>query len=303
MIAAVRKAGIRGAGFDRQRAGAGELPGSMLCRAMTQTLAPNASVAIGNVTFANDRPIALFAGPCAMESRAHALEMASALKEICGRLGIGLVYKTSFDKANRTSLGARRGVGLDGALPVFAEIRASLGIPVVTDVHDVEQCARLAEVVDVLQIPAFLCRQTDLVRGRGQDRPPRQGQEGPVPRPLGHAERGRQGHRQRQPQRAGDGARRLVRLQHARRRHALARHHGPDRLPRDLRRHPRRAEPRRPGHGLRRRPPLRAGAGARRGGGGRRRRSSSRRTRTRTTPPPTAPTWSRSPSWRGCSAS
>jgi 2-dehydro-3-deoxyphosphooctonate aldolase (KDO 8-P synthase) len=124
---------------------------------------PNASVAIGNVTFANDGPIALFAGPCAMESRGHALEIASALKEICGRLGIGLVYKTSFDKANRTSLKTKRGIGLEGALPVFAEIRASLGIPVVTDVHDVEQCAPLAEVVDVLQIPAFMCRQTDLV--------------------------------------------------------------------------------------------------------------------------------------------
>jgi len=130
---------------------------------MTEILAPNASVSIGNVTFANDRPIALFAGPCAMESRAHALEMASALKEICGRLGIGLVYKTSFDKANRTSLKAGRGVGLDGALAVFAEIRESLGLPVVTDVHEVEQCALVAEVVDVLQIPAFLCRQTNLI--------------------------------------------------------------------------------------------------------------------------------------------
>ena len=115
------------------------------------------------MTFANDRPIALFAGPCQMESRAHALEMASALKEICGRLGIGLVYKTSFDKANRTSLTGKRGIGLDGALPVFAEIRESLGLPVVTDVHEAGQCARLAEVVDVLQIPAFLCRQTDLL--------------------------------------------------------------------------------------------------------------------------------------------
>jgi 2-dehydro-3-deoxyphosphooctonate aldolase (KDO 8-P synthase) len=130
---------------------------------MSDSPRPNAAVAIGNVTFANDRPIALFAGPCQMESRAHALEMAAALKEICGRLGMGLVYKTSFDKANRTSLGARRGIGLEGALPVFAEIRESLGLPVVTDVHDVAQCARSAEVVDVLQIPAFLCRQTDLV--------------------------------------------------------------------------------------------------------------------------------------------
>ena len=130
---------------------------------MSATTTPNAAVAVGPVTFANDRPIALFAGPCQMESRGHALEMAAALKEICGRLGIGLVYKTSFDKANRTSLGAKRGLGLDGALPVFAEIREALGLPVVTDVHEAAQCARLAEVVDVLQIPAFLCRQTDLL--------------------------------------------------------------------------------------------------------------------------------------------
>ena len=130
---------------------------------MSDATRPNASVAIGDVTFANDRPVALFAGPCQMESRGHALEMASALKAICGRLGIGLVYKTSFDKANRTSLGARRGIGLDGALAVFAEIRSALGIPVVTDVHEPAQCALIAEVVDVLQIPAFLCRQTDLL--------------------------------------------------------------------------------------------------------------------------------------------
>jgi 2-dehydro-3-deoxyphosphooctonate aldolase (KDO 8-P synthase) len=134
-----------------------------MVRRMTDSPKPNPAVAIGNVTFANDQPIALFAGPCQMEGRGHALEMASALKEICGRLGIGLVYKTSFDKANRTSLGARRGLGLDGALPVLAEIRDGLGVPVVTDVHEVGQCARLAEVVDVLQIPAFLCRQTDLL--------------------------------------------------------------------------------------------------------------------------------------------
>ena len=130
---------------------------------MSDSAKPNSAVSIGNVTFGNDRPIALFAGPCQMESRAHALEMASALKEICGRLGIGLVYKTSFDKANRTSLTAKRGMGLDSALPVFAEIRESLGLPVVTDVHEAGQCAPLAEVVDVLQIPAFLCRQTNLL--------------------------------------------------------------------------------------------------------------------------------------------
>ena len=130
---------------------------------MTNTVTPNAAVTIGATTFANNRPIAVFAGPCQMESRAHALEMAAALKEIAARMGFGLVYKSSFDKANRTSLTGRRGIGLDAALPVFAEIRETLGLPVVTDVHDAEQCARVATVVDVLQIPAFLCRQTDLL--------------------------------------------------------------------------------------------------------------------------------------------
>jgi 2-dehydro-3-deoxyphosphooctonate aldolase (KDO 8-P synthase) len=124
---------------------------------------PNTHVAIGNVTFANDAPIAVFAGPCQMESRSHALEMASALKETCAKLGIGLVYKSSFDKANRTSLTGKRGIGLKEALPVFAEIRESLGLPVVTDVHENAHCAEVAPVVDVLQIPAFLCRQTDLL--------------------------------------------------------------------------------------------------------------------------------------------
>ena len=127
------------------------------------TLIPAASVRAGSVTFSNDGPIAVLAGPCQMESRQHALEMAHALKEIATRLGIGLVYKSSFDKANRTSLGGKRGIGLEAALPVFADIRESLGLPVVTDVHEASQCARVAPVVDVLQIPAFLCRQTDLL--------------------------------------------------------------------------------------------------------------------------------------------
>ncbi len=121
------------------------------------------SVPAGNVTFANDAPLALIAGPCQMESRAHALETASALKEIAARVGIGLVYKTSFDKANRTSLHGKRGIGMEAALPVFAEIRETLGLPVLTDVHESWQCAPVAEAVDVLQIPAFLCRQTDLL--------------------------------------------------------------------------------------------------------------------------------------------
>jgi 2-dehydro-3-deoxyphosphooctonate aldolase (KDO 8-P synthase) len=124
---------------------------------------PNTAVKLGAITIGNDRPIMVFAGPCQMESRAHALEMATALKEIAARLGIGLVYKTSFDKANRTSLKGKRGIGLDGALPVFAEIREKLGLAIVTDVHEIAHCAAVAPVVDVLQIPAFLCRQTDLL--------------------------------------------------------------------------------------------------------------------------------------------
>lgn len=115
------------------------------------------------VRFGNALPFALIAGPCQMESRAHALETATALKEITSKLGIGLIYKSSFDKANRTSGSAARGIGLAGALPVFAEIRETLHLPVLTDVHDASQCAPVAEAVDVLQIPAFLCRQTDLL--------------------------------------------------------------------------------------------------------------------------------------------
>jgi len=124
---------------------------------------PNAVVEVGPVRIGNRLPLALIAGPCQMESRDHAFDMAGALKEICGRLGLGLIYKTSFDKANRTSLKGTRGVGLDGALPVFAGIRKDLGLPVLTDVHEPGQCAEVAESVDVLQIPAFLCRQTDLL--------------------------------------------------------------------------------------------------------------------------------------------
>src|SRR5690242_14723323 len=124
---------------------------------------PNSTVSIGRVRFGNTLPLALIAGPCALESRAHALETASALDEIARRVGIGLVYKTSFDKANRTSASGARGIGLDAALPIFAEIREALSVPVLTDVHEAAQCAPVAEAVDVLQIPAFLCRQTDLL--------------------------------------------------------------------------------------------------------------------------------------------
>ena len=134
---------------------------------MTQ-VQPNAIVHVGSVAIGNALKLAIIAGPCALESRAHALEMASALKEIAAKAGVGLVYKTSFDKANRTSANAGRGMGLAAALPIFAEIRESLGLPVLTDVHEREQCARVAEAVDILQIPAFLCRQTDLLLAAGR---------------------------------------------------------------------------------------------------------------------------------------
>ena len=124
---------------------------------------PNSTVTVGAVRFGNALPLALIAGPCALESKAHALEMAAALKEIAAKAGVGLIYKTSFDKANRTSAKSQRGIGLGAALPIFAEIRDRLKVPVLTDVHDAAQCAEVASAVDVLQIPAFLCRQTDLL--------------------------------------------------------------------------------------------------------------------------------------------
>ena len=125
--------------------------------------APNAVVQIGKVKVGNSLPLTLIAGPCQLESRDHALMMASALAKIAERLNIGFIYKTSFDKANRTSIAGKRGLGLEAALPVFAELGAKVGVPLLTDVHEIAQCKPVAEVVDVLQIPAFLCRQTDLL--------------------------------------------------------------------------------------------------------------------------------------------
>jgi len=131
------------------------------------SLSPNAHVSVdggaGPVTFGNDLPLTLIAGPCQLESRQHAFDMAGRLKEIAAGLGIGLVYKTSFDKANRTSLSGKRGAGLEAALPIFADLRREFGLPILTDIHEREQCAPVAEVVDILQIPAFLSRQTDLL--------------------------------------------------------------------------------------------------------------------------------------------
>jgi len=128
----------------------------------------NRHVEIGRLTLGNDLPFVLIAGPCSLESRDHALEMSQALKEITDKLGIGLIYKTSFDKANRTSLSTKRGIGLEKALPILAEVRETRGCPVLTDVHEPDQCAPVAEVADVLQIPAFLCRQTDLLVAAAQ---------------------------------------------------------------------------------------------------------------------------------------
>ncbi len=125
-------------------------------------------IKIGSLTVGNDLPFTLLAGPCVLESRAHALEMSQALFEMTQKLGIGFIYKTSFDKANRTSIKGERGMGMKEALPVFEEIKEKFGCPVVTDVHEPSQCEPVAKVVDVLQIPAFLCRQTDLLLAAGK---------------------------------------------------------------------------------------------------------------------------------------
>ncbi|MGL5783908.1 MAG: 3-deoxy-8-phosphooctulonate synthase [Alphaproteobacteria bacterium] len=129
---------------------------------------PDACVTVGSVRLGNQQPLALIAGPCMLESRNHGMEVAEALVSMTRSLGMGLIFKTSFDKANRSSGQSQRGIGLAQALPIFAEIRETFGVPVLTDVHEVAQCAPVAEVVDVLQIPAFLCRQTDLIQAAAQ---------------------------------------------------------------------------------------------------------------------------------------
>jgi 2-dehydro-3-deoxyphosphooctonate aldolase (KDO 8-P synthase) len=139
-----------------------------MARAAKTTVPKPRRVKVGPVTFANDRPFVIIAGPCAIESRAHALEMAEAISGITKKLGIGFVYKSSFDKANRTSIKSARGMGIAKALPILAEVREKFGCPVLTDVHDAAQCAPVGEAVDILQIPAFLCRQTDLLLAAGE---------------------------------------------------------------------------------------------------------------------------------------
>ncbi|MFV0431065.1 MAG: 3-deoxy-8-phosphooctulonate synthase [Alphaproteobacteria bacterium] len=125
-------------------------------------------ISLGQYKIGNHQPFTLLAGPCQMESREHAFDMAGRLKEICGKLGIQLVYKSSFDKANRTSIGTQRGIGLSKALDIFADIKKEFSLPIVTDIHEAHQCMEVAEVADILQIPAFLCRQTDLLVAAGQ---------------------------------------------------------------------------------------------------------------------------------------
>ncbi|MGB0572059.1 MAG: 3-deoxy-8-phosphooctulonate synthase [Alphaproteobacteria bacterium] len=131
-------------------------------------MAETRHVRVGDVSFGNDLPLTLIAGPCQLESRAHGLEISGVLKEMADRLGVGLIYKTSFDKANRTSIKTARGLGIEQSLPIMAEIREATGLPILTDVHDPRHCAQVGEVADVLQIPAFLCRQTDLVVAAAQ---------------------------------------------------------------------------------------------------------------------------------------
>src|SRR5688572_28607615 len=126
------------------------------------------AVKVGNVTFANDQPFVLIAGPCQMESREHAYEMCGSLKELTTKLGIPFIYKTSYDKANRTSVSGQRGMGMEKGLAVFADLKKDFGMPVLTDVHSEAQCEDVAKIVDVLQIPAFLCRQTDLLLAAGK---------------------------------------------------------------------------------------------------------------------------------------
>ncbi len=200
--------------------------------------APSATVTVGQVRFGNDLPLAVIAGPCVLESRAHALETAGALKEIAGRLGVGLVYKSSFDKANRTSATGVRGLGLAEARPIFAEIRESLGLPVVTDVHEPAQCAGVAEAVDMLQIPAFLCRQTDLLLAAARTGKPVNVKKGPFLAPWDMRHVVAKLLSAGNPNVLRHRARRVLRLQHARLRHACAAHSRRDGRAGDLRCHP-----------------------------------------------------------------
>ena len=265
--------------------------------------APNPVVSVGEVRFGQKLPLALIAGPCQLESRDHAFEMASALKEISQRLGIGLVYKTSFDKANRTSAKSARGIGLDKSLPIFAELREKFGLP---GAHRrarrramrAGRRSRRRVANSGVSVPAN--RSADRRRA---NRPRRQRQERPVPRAVGHGQCRRENHRRRKQQRAGHRTRRVVRLQHARLRHARiadpGAHH---RRAGDFRRHAFGAAAGRAGHDFRRRARIRAGAGARGGRGRRRRRLHRDASGPRQGARRTGPTWCRSRNSSRCCA-
>ena len=205
-------------------------------------------VTVGALTIANNLPFTLIAGPCQIELREHAMEVAGALAEMAQKLGIGVIYKSSYDKANRTSANAARGVGMAQGLEILAEVRQRFGLPVLTDVHDAGQCAPVAAAVDVLQIPAFLCRQTDLLLAAGQNRPGHQREKRPVSGPLGHEECRRENRQHGQREHPALRARRQLRLQHAGERHALAADHGRNLLSGGVRRHAFGAAAGRPGH-------------------------------------------------------
>ncbi|CAM5633408.1 2-dehydro-3-deoxyphosphooctonate aldolase [Mycolicibacterium aubagnense] len=195
---------------------------------------PNAKVTVGQTLFANDAPLSLIAGPCQFESRQHAFDMAGALKELTGKLGIGFVYKSSFDKANRSSLSSTRGAGLEAALPVFSELRKELGVTILTDIHTEEQCAIVAPHVDVLQIPAFLSRQTDLLVAAARTGKVVNVKKGQFLAPWDMKNVVTKLTDFRQPERTGDGTRGLVRLQHAGFGHARPADHGRHRRTSDL---------------------------------------------------------------------
>ena len=237
----------------------------------------NATVVIGEgaraARFGNDLPLALIAGPCALESRDHALFMAEQLGRLTEKLGMGYVFKSSFDKANRTSASGRRGIGLDAALKIFEEVKQQFGLPVVTDVHEKAQCATVAEVVDLLQIPAFLCRQTDLLLAAAATGKPVNVKKGQFLAPWDMKNVAAKIYDFRQRERAGHRTRRLVRLQYAGDGFSRPADHGAgDRRAGHFRRHPQRPAAGRAGNVFWRAARVRAGSGAG-GGRGRRRRA------------------------------
>ncbi len=225
-------------------------------------------VRVGDAIFGGGRPLVLIAGPCVIESLDHTLRTAEALKAIAARLGIGLVFKASYDKANRTSVTSFRGPGIEAGLEILARVKSEFGLPVLSDVHDIGQVAPAAEVLDVLQIPAFLSRQTDLLAAAGATGRVVNVKKGQFLAPWDMKNVVGKLEADRQPRHPAHRARRLLRLQQPGGRHAFPADHARHRLPGDLRRHPLGAAARRRRHGLRRSAPVRRHPVA--GGGGRR---------------------------------